>query len=346
MTNQYPALHNAMWPGLVGKGPDSEPPIDLETMLNLTAAAQVDGVRFDGVDLFLSLPHTDIDSSDDDLARLRDNIASKNLRAGSLVAPVWPPTGGGSAMGDEAEHGRFLTQVKKACRIGRKLRELGIRPTGIVRIDSAGSPSEWAKDPEANTKRIAQTFREACAIAEGFGERLAAEGEICWAGMHSWRRNVQLMEMVGRPQTLGFQADMAHTMLFTMGYNAPEDRLLPDNYDWADTAQLAAAYKKMASALRPWTIDFHVAQNDGTVKGSGSHDKTGRHCPPTDPNGKLDIVRDAGAWMRDDAGRPARAFGHICWDGCMFPNSVMLDPQTWNDVLRVMIAVRDAHGWN
>jgi hypothetical protein len=30
----------------------------------------------------------------------------------------------------------------------------------------------------------------------------------------------------------------------------------------------------------------------------------------------------------------------------MFPNSVMLDGQTWNDVLRVMIAVRDAHGWN
>ena len=24
MSNRYPALHNAMWPGLVGKGPDSE----------------------------------------------------------------------------------------------------------------------------------------------------------------------------------------------------------------------------------------------------------------------------------------------------------------------------------
>src|SRR5215831_16605509 len=95
-SNRYPALHNAMWPGLVGKGPDSEPPIDLETMLNLTAAASVDGTRFEGVDLFLSLPHTDIDSSDDDLARLADTLRAKNLRAGSLVAPVWPPTGGGS----------------------------------------------------------------------------------------------------------------------------------------------------------------------------------------------------------------------------------------------------------
>jgi sugar phosphate isomerase/epimerase len=344
--NTQPALHNAMWPGLVGKGPDSEPPISLETMLDLTAAAEVDGVSFDGVDLFLSLPHTDIDSSDDDLARLADSIASRDLKAGSLVAPVWPPTGGGSAMGDESERRRFLAQVKKACGIGRKLRDLGIRQYGIIRIDSAASPAEWAKDPEQNTRLIARTFREASTIAEDFGERLAAEGEICWAGMHSWRRNVQLLEMVGRPQTLGFQADMAHTMLFTMGYNAPEDRLLPDSFDWSDPARFAAAYRQMASALRPWTIDFHVAQNDGTVNGSGSHDKTGRHCQPCDPNGKLDITRDAGAWMRHDNGQPTRAFRHICWDGCMFPNSVMLEPRTWNDVLRVMIAVRNAHGWN
>ena len=335
-----------MWPGLVGKGAGGEPPIDLNTMLDMTAAAQVDGVGFDGVDLFLSLPHTDIDSSDDDLKQLAENLSSRRLRAGSLVAPVWPPTGGGSAMGDEAERKRFLTQVKKACRIGRKLRDLKIRQSGIVRIDSAASPAEWAKDPEQNTKRIAQTFREACSIAEDSGEQLAAEGEICWAGMHSWRRNVQLLELVDRPRTLGFQADMAHTMLFTMGYNAPEDRLLPEGFDASDTARLAEAYRTMARALRPWTIDLHIAQNDGTVKGSGAHDKTGRHCLPKDPNGKLDIVRDAGAWMRDDAGQPTRAFAHICWDGCMFPNAVMADPKTWNNVLRVMIDVRNAHGWD
>jgi len=249
-------------------------------------------------------------------------------------------------MGSDAERAAFLTQVRKACRIGRKLRDLKIRPTGVIRIDSAASPAECAKDPAGNTRRIAQTFSEACTIAEDFGERLAAEGEICWAGMHSWRRNVQLLELVGRPQTLGFQADMAHTMLFTMGYNAPEDRLLPEGFEWSQSDRLAEAYGKMASALRAWTIDFHVAQNDGSVKGTGSHDKTGRHCLPLDPNGKLDIVRDAGAWMRDDSGQVTRALAHICWDGCMFPNSVMLDPKTWQDVLRVMIAVRNAHGWN
>jgi sugar phosphate isomerase/epimerase len=342
----FPALHNAMWPGLVGKGPDSEPPIDLDTMLDLTAAAEVDGRRFEGVDLFLSLPHTDIDSSDDDLKALAEKIASKGLKAGSLVAPVWPPTGGGSAMGDESERARFITQVKKACRIGRKLREIGIRQYGVIRIDSAAGVEDWAKDPDGNTKKIAATFREACTVAEDFGERLAAEGEICWGGMHSWRRNVQLLEMVDRPQTLGFQADMAHVMLFTMGYNAPEDRLLPENFDWNRTEELAAAYAQVARALRPWTIDLHIAQNDGTVKGSGSHDKTGKHCQPSDPGGRLDVVRDAGSWMRGDDGRPTKAVEHICWDGCMFPNDVMLKPKIWNDVLGMMIAVRDAHGWD
>ena len=164
--------------------------------------------------------------------------------------------------------------------------------------------------------------------------------------MHSWRRNLELLEMVDMPHTVGFQADMAHTMLFTMGHNSPEDRLLPEDFDWTENDRLAAAYRDMARPLRPWTFDFHVAQNDGTVFGCGTHDKTGRHCLPFDPKGKLDIVRDAGAWMRDNDGKITRAFAHICWDGCMFPNAVMMDPETWNDVLRTMLAVREAHGWN
>jgi sugar phosphate isomerase/epimerase len=167
-----PALHNAMWPGLVGKGPDSEPPIDLDTMLRLTADTDVDGVKFDGVDLFLFEPHTNIDASDDDLKKLADSVRAKNLSIGSLVAPVWPPTGGGSAMGSEDDRGRFLTQVKKACAIGRKLRDLGVRKYGVIRIDSASSPAEWAQDPAGNTRRIAETFRLACDIAEQSGERL------------------------------------------------------------------------------------------------------------------------------------------------------------------------------
>ncbi len=344
-TNNFPKLHNAAWPGVVGKGPDSEPPIDLETMLDLTAAAEVDGIRFDGFDLFLFAPHIDIDASDGELDQLAEKARSRGLVIGSVVAPVWPPTGGGSAMGDESERQQFLTQVSKGCRIAKHLREAGIRPHGVVRIDSACGPGDWAKDPEGNTARIADTFRRACDIAEEHGERLAAEGEICWGGMHSWRQMIKLLEAVGRPETLGFQADMAHTLLYLMGFNSPEDALVPEGFDWHDEAQFDAAYVTLTDALRPWTIDFHVAQNDATVKGSGSHDKTGRHCLPNDPNGKLDIVKRAGYWLRNADGTVNQRFQHICWDGCMFPNDVMMQPQTWNDILAAMLAVRDAHGW-
>src|ERR687885_1935996 len=166
-TNNYPKLHNAAWPGVVGKGSaGAEPTIDLDTMLDLTAKAEVDGVKFDGVDLFLFAPHVDIDSTDDDLKRLADRVRSRNLVIGSVVAPVWPPTGGGSAMGSEADRKQFVQQVHKACKIAEKLRLWGARPHGVVRIDSAAGPDAWYADPEGNQKRIAATFRAACAVAE------------------------------------------------------------------------------------------------------------------------------------------------------------------------------------
>ena len=70
------------------------------------------------------------------------------------------------------------------------------------------------------------------------GEYLVAEGEICWGGMHSWREMVKLLETVDRPGTVGYQADMAHSMLYTLGYNREEDRILPKDFDWSDRATL------------------------------------------------------------------------------------------------------------
>src|SRR5262245_387318 len=114
MSNNYPKLHNAMWPGLVGKGsPGAEPCIDLDTMLDQTARAEVNGVKFDGVDLFLFEPHVSIDIDDDGLKTIADKIAARGFVVGSVVAPVWPPTGGGSAMGSEQDRGQFVEQVRK-----------------------------------------------------------------------------------------------------------------------------------------------------------------------------------------------------------------------------------------
>lgn len=338
--NNYPKLHNATWPGIVGKGPDSEPPVSLDTMLEMTAAAEVDGVKFDGVDVGLFDPSINLDDLDG-IKILADKVSAHNLVIGSLVAPIW----GGSAMGSKEERANFVDQVRKSCVYASKLKDLGVRPYGVIRIDSSTSTEVWAADPVNNTKLIAQTFREACDVAADYGEKLAAEGEICWGGMHSWKAMLDTLEAVDRPN-IGFQADMSHTFLYLLGYNAPEDRILPEDFEWSDREALTAGLKKLTAALRPWTIDFHVAQNDGTAHGTGSHDKTGRHCLATDPNGKLDIANDAGFWLRDENGELTKAFKHICWDGCMFPNDVLHQQKTWNDILAAMIKVRTLHGWH
>ena len=151
--NNYPKLHNAAWPGIVGKGaPDSEPIIALDTLLKLTRDARgPNGEKFDGIDLFVTAPHFDIDSDAGAVRKMSDHIASYGLKVGSFVAPIWGGAGGGSAMGDADDRKRFLTQVRKASKIGQQMREIGIRPTGGIRVDSSTGVEAWDKDPEGNT---------------------------------------------------------------------------------------------------------------------------------------------------------------------------------------------------
>ena len=84
--NNYPKLHNAMWPGLVGKEPGTDhPPISLERMLELTAKAKVGDRKFDGVDLFLFHTHTDPDASEAAIRKMADSSAP------ALAAPKEAP---------------------------------------------------------------------------------------------------------------------------------------------------------------------------------------------------------------------------------------------------------------
>jgi preprotein translocase subunit SecA len=48
-------------------------------MLEMTAAASVDGQKFDGVDLFLFHSHVDPEASEADIQRMADKIAAKGL---------------------------------------------------------------------------------------------------------------------------------------------------------------------------------------------------------------------------------------------------------------------------
>jgi sugar phosphate isomerase/epimerase len=163
--NTFPKLHNATWPGIVGQGPDSEPVISLDHMLQMTAAAEVDGVKFDGVDIGLLPPHFDIESGKEGAKALADKVAAHGLEIGSLVAPIWA----GNAMGDKDARDTFVDMVRRSCEIGAELRKIGIRPNGIIRIDSAAGVADWAKDPTANSKLIVETFQRACDVAADFG---------------------------------------------------------------------------------------------------------------------------------------------------------------------------------
>jgi len=131
-------LHNAMWPGVVGKDDSSaQPTISLDRMLALTTEASVDGQKFDGVDLFLYHPHISPELSDDELRVVADRISELDLKVGSLVAPVWPGTMGGSAFGRSSkERENFLKAVRYGCRVAGVLKEHGVREYGVVRVDS------------------------------------------------------------------------------------------------------------------------------------------------------------------------------------------------------------------
>ncbi|HUQ64945.1 MAG TPA: hypothetical protein VM101_02250, partial [Flavitalea sp.] len=137
--NNYPKLHNASWPGIVGKGAGSEPVIPFDKMLEMTANAEVHGVKFDGMDIGLFDADLVVDTSVSGIKKIADKVAGKGLKIGSLVAAIWPPTGG-SAMGSKDERKRFVDEVRKACEYGKILRNHGVRTYGVIRIDSATTP--------------------------------------------------------------------------------------------------------------------------------------------------------------------------------------------------------------
>ena len=178
-------LHNAMWPGLVGKGDgeDQEPPISLGADARLDGGRGSERSEVRRHRLFPFLPHTDPEASDDELRSIADLIQSKGFDVGSLVAPVWPGTVGDSAMGDAEQKAKFLKAVEMGCRVAKIFNEHGVRKRGVIRIDSAEFGVEkWREDPGANTKKIAETFREAAKIAADYGERLGGRGRDLLGG--------------------------------------------------------------------------------------------------------------------------------------------------------------------
>ena len=158
--------------------------------------------KFDGVDLFLFDPHVSIDSTDDDLKRLADKVRAQGprrrlgRRAG--LAADRRRLGDGRATRSARSSS---TQVRKACRDRAEAARARHPPVRRRPHRLGGEPGRLGEGSRRATRRRSpRRSARPCDVAEDFGERLAAEGEICWGGMHSWKRKVELLEMVDRPE--------------------------------------------------------------------------------------------------------------------------------------------------
>ncbi len=254
-TNNFPKLHNAAWPGVVGKGPDSEPPIDLDTMLDLTAAAEVDGVKFDGFDLFLFAPHVNIDASDDELKQLADKARRRNLVIGSVVAPVWPPTGGGSAMGSDEDRKQFsragpqgLPHRQAAARAGHSALRRGADRLGHRR-GRLGQGRSATPTASASPRRFARPATSPRISASGWPPKAKSAGAACtvgggWCSCWKWSTG---------PRRSAFRPTWPTRCSIRWATTLRKTPSCPPDFDWKDTAKLDEALKQ--GDRRPASLD-------------------------------------------------------------------------------------------
>ena len=280
--------------------------------------------------------------------RLADKARTRNLEIGTVVAPVYPGTGGGSADGQRGG-------PRAVPRPG---------PQGVPR--RAGGSANWAfgptawcgstrpaasrhgredprRQPEADRRDVPRGLQDRRGSRRAAGRRgrnlLGRHAQLAADDCNCWRWSTARKRWVSRPTC-------RHSLLYLLGYNAPDDALLPQDFDWDDQASFDDAYAgphRSAAAVddrlprgpeRRHRARLRLARQDRPPLPGRRPERQARHRAATPAIGSATA-----------AGRCPRDFRHICWDGCMFPNAVMMKRETWNDMLRAMVAVRDVHGW-
>ena len=247
-THNYPALHNAdvARPGRQGQPGRRAVHRSRHDARPDRRAPRSTACKFDGVDLFLFDPHVSIDchrrrpqaAGRQDRGRKASSSARSSRRCGRRPAAArrWAATRSGSNFVDAGAQG--LPHRQEAARAGRspvrrRAHRLGVRVRAIGRrirrATRRRSPRRSARP--ATSPRI---------TASGSRPKARSAGAACtagsaWSSCSNWSTG---------PRRVGFQADMAHTLLYTLGYNAPEDRILPEDFDWTDPDELDAALQE------------------------------------------------------------------------------------------------------
>ena len=311
-----------------------EPSIDLDTMLDLTAAAEVDGVKFDGVDLFLFDPHVNIDASDDELkaagrqgraAQPRDRLG----RGAGLAAD-------GRRLGDGQRRRIARSFSTRSARAAASPASSASWASGRMAWCGSTRPAAWAiglrrprrQSASRSPTRSARPARSPRISASGWRPKAKSAGAACTVGgawCNCWRWSI------GR-RRWAFRPTWPTRCLYVLGYNAPEDAILPPNFDWKDTAtfdrRLRAAHRG-AAALDDRLSRRPERRHRARLR-LARQDRAGTACP-TIPTASSTSSRWPASGCATTTGNLTKKFRHVCWDGCMFPNEVMMDPQTWND---------------
>ena len=174
------------------------------------------------------------------------------------------------------------------------------------------------------------------------------KGKSAGAACTACKRNVELLEMVNRPKTRrlpgrhGAHAAL-HDGLQRARGSPPARRTSTGRIRRRSTTAL----KKMTERAAAVDVRFPRRAERRHREGLG----LARQDRPALPAAAIRTASSTSSSTPATGCATTRAsrrgkLRHICWDGCMFPNAVMMQQKTWNDVLGVMMAVRDAHGWD
>ena len=153
-------------------------------------------------------------------------------------------------------HRQDAQQARRA-QVRRHPHRLGRQP------DATGPPIPRAT-PRRSPRRSAKPPRSPRTTASGSPPKAKSAGPACTPG----RTCSTCSNEVGMPETRRLPGRPWPTPISTCSATTPSST--PCSSPATRQAEFDAAYTKMTDALRPWTIDFHVAQNDGTVHGTGS----------------------------------------------------------------------------
>ena len=227
-----------------------------------------------------------------------------------------------AASADELPRTRRPPLRRRPHRLGLRRRRLGQGPR---RATTERSPRRSARP--ATSPRI---------TARSWPPRARSAGAACtrWKYMVAAARRWS-----DRPRRSASRPTWRTRCLYLLGYNAPEDRLLPERLRLERPGRASTGLQEAHRRAAP--VDDRLPRRPERRARSRAPARTTRPAAtawPTIPTASSTSPATPATGCATTTGKLTRKIQHICWDGCMFPNAVMMQQQTWNDILAAMIA--------